>query len=152
LAYSVFSSYSESSEADKADYLYSYIGIQSDKQEEALYSMFDLIHNLPESPQAFEVAKQAILNKIESERITKRNVLENYLVAEKKGINFDIREQIYNEVKTMKIEDLSAFHKNHIKDKPHNILLIGNRNNINFDNLKQYGKVQELSLETLFGY
>jgi len=44
------------------------------------------------------------------------------------------------------------FHKNYIKDKPHNILLIGDRNNIDFEDLKQYGKVQELSLETLFGY
>ena len=152
LAYSVFSSYREASEKDKANYLFSYIGIQSDKQKEALSSMFDLINNLPESPQAFEVVKQAILNKIESERITKRNILDNYLAAEKKGIDFDIREQIYNEVKTMEIEDLLDFHKNYIKDKPHNILLIGDRNNIDFENLKQYGKVEELSLETLFGY
>ena len=152
LAYSVFSSYREASEKDKANYLFSYIGIQSDKQKEALSSMFDLINNLPESPQAFEVVKQAILNKIESERITKRNILDNYLAAEKKGIDFDIRKQIYNEVKTMEIEDLLDFHKNYIKDKPHNILLIGDRNNIDFEDLKQYGKVQELSLETLFGY
>ena len=150
LAYSVFSSYSESSEADKTGDA-QYLPFFEDKLETVgLYSMFDLIHNLPESPQAFEVAGQGYYGTF-TPSVIKRNVLENP-VELKKGINFDIREQIYNEVKTMKIEDLSAFHKNHIKDKPHNILLIGNRNNINFDNLKQYGKVQELSLETLFGY
>jgi len=152
LAYSVYSAYLQASKQDKGDYLFSYIGIQSDKQKEALSSMFDLINNLPESSQAFEIGKQAILNKIESERITKSNVIDSYLMAEKKGLNIDIREQIYNEVKAMNFNDLLEFHENYLKDKPHNILLIGNRNNIDFDDLKQYGKVQELSLEVLFGY
>ena len=64
LAYSVFSTYRQAVEKDKADYLFSYVGIQSDKQREALASMFDLINHLPESEQAFSIAKQAILNKI----------------------------------------------------------------------------------------
>ncbi len=152
LAYSVFSTYSQGNKPDRSDYLFSYIGIQSDKQKEALVSMFNLINKLPESPQAFDIAKQAILNKIESERITKAGVLYNYLSAEKKGIDYDIREQIYKEVKTMDFDKLLGFHNKYIKDKPHNILLIGNRNNIDFKNLKKYGEVKEISLETLFGF
>ena len=152
LAYSVFSTYNQANRPDRSDYLISYIGIQSDKQEEALSSMFDLINNLPESPQAFEIAKQAILNKIESERITKSGILYSYLAAEKKGIDYDSRKQIYNEVKEMKFENLLEFHKQFVQNKSHNILLIGNRENIDFKNLKGYGKVKEISLETLFGY
>jgi secreted Zn-dependent insulinase-like peptidase len=114
--------------------------------------MFNLINNLPESPQAFEIAKQAILNKIESERITKSRILYSYLAAEKKGIDYDSRKQIYNEVKEMKFENLLEFHKQFVQNKPHNILLIGNRENIDFTNLKGYGTVKEISLETLFGY
>jgi hypothetical protein len=30
--------------------------------------------------------------------------------------------------------------------------LIGNRDNINFKNLKKYGAIREISLETLFGF
>ena len=40
----------------------------------------------------------------------------------------------------------------YIKEKPHNILLIGNRDNINFKNLKKYGIIKEVSLKTLFGF
>jgi predicted Zn-dependent peptidase len=152
LAYSVFSAYRQANKPDQSDYLFSYIGIQSDKQKEALSSMFNLINNLPESPQAFEIGKQAILNKIESERITKAGVLYNYLAAEKRGIDYDIREKVYNEVKAMDLEKLNEFHKTYIKDKPHTILLIGNRDNIDLKNLEQYGTVKELSLETLFGF
>jgi predicted Zn-dependent peptidase len=152
LAYSVYSNYSQGNKPDRSDYLFSYIGIQSDKQKEALVSMFNLINKLPKSPQAFTIAKQAILSKIESDRITKAGVLYNYLSAEKRGIDHDIREQIYNEVKAMDFKNLLEFHKKYIKDKPHNILLIGNRNKIDFKNLKKYGEVKELSLETLFGF
>ena len=68
------------------------------------------------------------------------------------GIDYDIREKVYNEVKAMDLEKLNEFHKTYIKDKPHTILLIGNRDNINLKNLEQYGTVKELSLETLFGF
>lgn len=152
LAYAVYSTYSQASKPDRSDYLFSYVGIQSDKQREALSSMFSLINNLPESPQAFEIGKKAILNKIESERITKAGVLYNYLSAEKRGIDYDIRENVYNEVKNMDLEKLLEFHKSYIKDKPHNILLIGNKDNIDFKNLSKYGTIKEVSLETLFGF
>ena len=152
LAYSVYSTFSQAKKPDQSDYLYSYVGIQSDKQREALSSMFELINNLPESPQAFEISKKSILNKIESERITKSGVLSSYLNAKDRGIDYDIREKIYNEVKSMNLEKLLEFHEKYIKNKPHNVLLIGNRDNIDFKNLKKYGSVKEISLETLFGY
>ena len=93
LAYSVYSTFSQAKKTDQSDYLYSYVGIQSDKQREALSSMFELINNLPESPQAFEISKKSILNKIESERITNSGVLSSYLDAKDRGINYDIREK-----------------------------------------------------------
>ena len=114
--------------------------------------MFNLINNLPESSQAFDVAKQSILNKIESERITNSSILSYYLNAEKRNIDYDIRKNIYREVKNMSFENLLSFHKKYIKNKSHNILLIGNKENIDFKNLRKYGKVEEISLETLFGY
>ena len=152
LAYAVFSTYSQARSSDRSDYLYSYIGVQSDKQKEALSSMFNLINNLPESSQAFDVAKQSILNKIESERITNSSILSYYLNTEKKNIDYDIRKKIYDEIKNMSFENLLSFHKIYVKNKPHNILLIGNKENIDFKNLRKYGKVEEVSLETLFGY
>ena len=152
LAYAVFSTYSQARSSDRSDYLYSYIGVQSDKQKEALSSMFNLINNLPESSQAFDDAKQSILNKIESERITNSSILSYYLNTEKKNIDYDIRKKIYDEIKNMSFENLLSFHKIYVKNKPHNILLIGNKENIDFKNLRKYGKVEEVSLETLFGY
>ena len=150
LAYSVYSDYFQANQTEKSDYIFSYVGIQSDKQKEALSSMFGLINNLPESENTFEIAKKAVLNKIESERITKSNVIFSYLSALEKGLDRDIREDVYNEVQLMNYESLSNFHKQYIQNKAHSLLLIGNRDKIDFNNLKQYGTVKEVALDELF--
>lgn len=152
LAYSVFSSYSEPSKKGEANTLFAYVGTQADKQPEAMKAMMDLLDNLPESEEAFNIAKESILNKIESERITGSAVLWSYISAEDKGIDYDIRRDIYEDVQKMDFENLSAFHAKYIKDKSFVTVLVGSRDKIDFENLKQYGEVREVGLDELFGY
>ena len=152
LAYSVFSSYSSPSKKDKSNYLFAYIGTQADKQGEAMDALMELLNNMPESEGAFEIAREAILSKIESERITKSSVIWNYIGAQDKGIDYDLRKDTYEQVKTMTFADLKAFQEKYIKDKNYITVLVGSRDKINFDDLANYGEVRELSLEELFGY
>ena len=152
LAYAVSSYYSQGARAGYSDFLRSYVGIQSDKQKEALASMFDLINSPLDSEQGFQVAKDAVINQIESERITKSYMLDSYLRHLDCNLDTDIRELIYQIVKDISFDDLLAFQDEYISNRQHNIALIGNRNNIDFENLATYGKVTELSLEELFGY
>lgn len=152
LAYSVFSSYSQPSKKDKANYLFAYVGTQADKQAEAMNAMMDLLNNMPESEEAFNIAKNAILNKIESERITGSGVLWNYVSAQDKGLDYDVRKDIYEQVQDMEFENLKTFHENYIKDQKYVTVLVGARDKIDFNALKTYGEVTELSLDELFGY
>lgn len=152
LAYSAFAGYSSASKKDKSNYLFSYIGTQADKQPEAMSAMLDLLNNMPESEQAFQISKEAILNKIESERITKSSVLWSYENAKDLGLDYDIRKDIYTQVKEMTLEDLKHFQAYHVKDKPFVTIMVGSRDKINFDDLKKYGEVKELTLPEIFGY
>ena len=152
LAYSVFSSYAQGAKTDKADYLFAYIGTQADKQPEAMKAMMDLLNNMPESETAFNIAKEGILNKIESERITKSGILWSYISAQDKGIEYDIRKDIYQDVKKMQFADIKSFHEKYIKGNSYVTVLVGSKKNINFEDLKKYGEVKEVSLEELFGY
>lgn len=152
LAYSVFSSYSEGSKKDKSNYIFAYVGTQSDKQSEAMKAMMELLNNMPESPDAFNTAKEAILSKIESERITRGNVLWNYVNAQDKGLTYDIRRDVYNDVKNMSFDDLKAFQQQYIKGENYITVLVGSKDKINFNDLKNYGTIKEVSLDELFGY
>ena len=152
LAYSVFASYQNAPKKDKGDVMMAYIGTQADKQEEAMTALMDLINNMPESQNNFDNAKKAILEKIESERISKTRVLFNYLDAEAKGLDYDLRKNVYSKVKDMTFDDLKAFHTKYVKGKNYNMAVLGDRGKLNFQALSKYGKVKELNLDELFGY
>ncbi|UZR93464.1 M16 family metallopeptidase [Chondrinema litorale] len=152
LAYSVFSSYSTPEKAGEDDVLFAYVGSQADKQPEAMKAMRELLENMPESQDAFEIGKQAILSKIESERVTKSSVLWNYESAKSHDLNYDLRKDVYEQVKTMTFDDLKAFHEVYIKGQSYVTVLVGSHDKINFNDLKNYGEVKELTLEEIFGY
>ncbi len=152
LAYSAYSRYSTASKKGRSNYLFAYVGTQADKQPEAMKAMLDLLNNIPESDIAFNIAKDAILSQIESERVTKSAVLWNYERAKDLGLDYDLRKDIYDKVKTMTYADLKSFHEKYVKDKSHITILVGSRDKINFKDLEKYGEVRELSLEEIFGY
>ena len=152
LAYSVYSGYSTPARSDRADVIYSYVGTQADKQAEAMNAISELLNNMPESEEAFAVAKQAILSKMESERITGASILYNYEAAQKRNLDYDIRKDIYEQVQNMTLQDVKDFQETYIKDKGFVTILVGNREKIDFEDLKKYGEVQELTIDELFGF
>lgn len=152
LAYSVFSSFNTARKANKDNVLMAYVGTQADKQSEAMEAMRDLLENMPESQGAFDIAKQSILTKIESERITKSRVLWNYEDAKALDLDYDIRKDVYEKVKAMTYADLQKFQEEYVKGQSYITVLIGNEEKIDFKDLQKYGDVQKLSLEEIFGY
>jgi predicted Zn-dependent peptidase len=152
LAYAAFASYGVAGKKTENDQFFGYIGTQADKQAESMKAMTDLIQNFPRSESGFEVARNSLLNQLESERITKTSILFNYENAKRKGLDHDVRKDVYEEIQGMTIEDVANFQKHYIKDRKFNVVLVGDRNKLNLKDLQKYGAVKELSLDELFGY
>lgn len=152
LAYSVFSNYSTPSKKEDSHYCFSYIGTQADKLPEAMAGMMDLINNMPESENNFKAAKDAIIQSIRTERITKTKVLFNYENAKKLGLDYDLRKDIFNNVPKMSFTDIKTFSEQHLKNKKYNVLVLGKKDGLDMKTLEKYGKITFLSLEDIFGY
>lgn len=152
LAYSVRSFYSEASENDEPNYLYSYIGTQSDKIHEAISGMDDLINNMPKSEELFKTAKSSVLENIRTQRITKGAVLWDYERAKRLGHTSDIRKEIFTDAQEIDYNDVKAFQEKYFKNKPKALLIVGSKNRIDLKSLEKYGEVKELTLEEIFGY
>lgn len=152
LAYSVFSSYRSPVNKDRSHFALAYIGTQADKLPEAMKGMFELMNNLPESENMFNNAKKAVEEQIRTERITKSEVLFNYMNAKKMGNTYDMRKDVFANVPAMKFENIKAFQQAHFKDKKYNIMVLGNKNTLDIKALEGYGKVTYLKLEDVFGY
>jgi len=152
LAYSAYGGYRQPAQPYLNYYLFSYIGTQIDKLPEAMKSMLGLFNNMPESEKAMNGAKDAIINKIRTERITKAQVLFNYINARKFGLTYDIRKDVFERVPMMTFADLKAFQQRFIKDKNFNILVLGKREQLDVKTLEGYGTVNNLELKQIFGY
>jgi predicted Zn-dependent peptidase len=152
LAYSVFSSYRAPQTKERSHFALAYIGTQADKLPEAMKGMFELMNNLPESENMFNNAKKAVEEQIRTERITKNNILFNYMNAKKMGNTYDMRKDVFAAVPTMMFENIKAFQQAHFKDKKYNIMVLGNKNTLDIKTLEGYGKLTYLKLEDVFGY
>ncbi len=152
LAYSAYASYSIPSRPDRSHYITSFIGTQNDKLPEAMSGMSNLLNNMPESERSFNTAREAIEEKIRTERITKSSILFNYERARKLGYGYDIRKDVFSQVQKMKFDDLKSFQEKYLKDKNYHVLVLGNRNQLDMSTLEQYGEVHFLALEEIFGY
>ncbi len=152
LAYSAFSSYQNASEVGKPNYTMAYVGTQANKLQQAVDAMMDLMTNMPEAQDQFNQAKEATLKKIAAQRITKSNIFWTYEGLKKRGITNDNREEMYNAIKDMTMEDLKAFFDSNIKGENYNVMVIGNKKDINFNALSTLGTIKELDIDYLFNY
>ena len=152
LAYSAFSSYSNASKAGDPDYVYAYIGTQANKMPEAVDAMMELMNKMPKSEENFKVAKKSTLQKMAAQRITKTNIFWNYERLKKRGIKNDNREEMYNTIQKMELDELEDFFNKNIRQGNYNVMVVGNKNDVNIKAMSKLGKVQELDVDYLFNY
>ena len=95
LAYGAFAAYVNASRKERSDIVYTYIGTQADKMPDAVDAMDHLMNNMPEAREQFESAKKSALKKIAAQRITKSSIFWNYESLKKRGLDYDIRKEMY---------------------------------------------------------
>lgn len=152
LAYSAYVSYAANAESGHPDYITTYIGTQPDKLQIAVDTMSELMSELPEVPTQFENARNAALKQIASTRITRTTIFFNTLRLKKIGISHDFRKDIYQQIQSLKFDDVKQFYQSDIKPVHFNTAIIGKRENLNMEAVNQMGEFKELTLKDIFGH
>ncbi|MBP6184449.1 MAG: insulinase family protein [Saprospiraceae bacterium] len=152
LAYSAWSAFQRPAKKSDPFSASFYVGTQSDKLPDALAAVTNLVNEMPSSEKLWSVAKRSIRQGIETNRITQTAIINNYQSALRLGMDYDVRKDIYSAVDTIQLDDVRKFHKDRFANKTWTMQLIGSRDKIDFEALKPYGKVVELSLKDIFGY
>ena len=152
LAYSASAGYSNASDAKKSDIVYAYIGTQANKVPEAVDAMLILMNDMPESEEQFNTAKESALKQIAAQRITKSNIFWNYEGLQKRGLDYDNREEMYKQIQDMTLEDVRDFFNNNVKGEDFSVSVIGNKKDLDMEALAKLGKVHEMDIDYLFNY
>lgn len=152
LAYSAYSYYAEANDKDDSNYVMAYIGTQANKMPQAVDAMMSLMNDMPEAEDQFNAAKEATLKKLAAQRITKSNIFWTYERLQKLGIDKDHREEMYKAIEKMTLADLREFFNENIKGEQYNVMVIGNKKDVDMKALSKLGKIQEMDVDYLFNY
>ena len=152
LAYSTFAFYAVPDKKEDPFYTLAYVGCQADKFNESIAAMNELLNDLPNVASNIEFARAGIKKDIETGRITQDQIIFNYLTAERKGLDYDIRKKTYEAVDRIGYDQLKEFHSRYIAGKPYTYCIVASEKKLSQDDMKKYGTVRKLNLDDIFGY
>ena len=153
LAYSAYTSTSSPSRKDKPHFLQAYVGTQPDKLRDAVDAFQAILEEMPVSLPQIETARQSVLKQIAAGRITQANIYWTWRGNKHRGfLNRDLRADVYQHLEKADSADLVAYQQRHVKGRHYTWLVLGDRQHVDFKYLRKIGKVEELTLEEVFGY
>ena len=119
---------------------------------DAMKAFDEIINQMPESEKAFDLAKDALITRLRTERITKSDVLWAYMYAQDLGLSVDTRKALFEQVQQMTLADIKAFQEKWVKDRKYVYVVLGDEKDLNMKGLAEYGPIEKLTQEALFGY
>ena len=152
LAYSAGATLAKPADLEQNYIFRSQIATQNDKMVDAIHTFNDIINNMPQSEAAFNLAKEGMIARLRTERITKESVIWSYINAQELGLDIDTRAQLYDEVQKMTLKDVVDFQQKWVKDRTYYYAILGDKKELDMEALKKLGTVIELKTADIFGY
>lgn len=152
LAYSAYAAYVEPTYQDQPEYFFTFIITQNDKMMDCIRQFHAILDTIPESESSFQIAKDALLKRLASQRTTKYGIINAWLNAKNKGIDYDINERIYNALPDLTLQDIVKFEQDMVARKAYRYVILGNEKDLDLSALLQYGTIKRLTTEDIFGY
>ena len=152
LAYSAGAFISQPSKMVYPYTMRTFIATQNDKMDDALQAFHLILRDMPLSENAFKLAKEGLITRLRTERITKENILWNYIDAQDLGLNTDARKNVFEKVANMTLADIKAFQEEWVKNRKYTYFILGKEADLDLKALEKYGPIQKISQEELFGY
>lgn len=152
LAYSAWATLATPSNAKGDYFFYAFIATQNDKLQKAVEAFDDIINNMPESEAAFNIAKEALITRLRTDRTVKSDVLWSYLNARDLGLTEPRAKQIFEKAQEMTLADVKAAQEKWIKGRKYVYGILGDIQDLDLNYLKTLGPIQTVSQEEIFGY
>ena len=152
LAYNAYAAYIQPQYQDEPEYFFTHIITQNDKMMDCVRQFHVILDTIPESEASFQIAKDALLKRLASQRTTKFALINAWLQARNLGIDYDLNERIYQAVPAITMADVAKFEREQIARKPYRYIILGDERELDMAALQQYGPIRRVTTEEIFGY
>ena len=127
-------------------------GTQSDKLFEVIDTMRAILRKMPQYEGKFNSSKDALLKRLETERVLGLDLLNFEKKMKRMGTTRDWRPAEFKTVQKMTLPELSDFYRKNLAPLKYDILIVGKTSQIDRKRLARYGEIVDLKLEDIFGY
>ncbi len=152
LAYSANARLYNPSHKDDSYMYFAFIATQNDKMKTAIQAFDEIINRMPESENAFAVAKEALTTRLRTERTTGRDILQKYTSDRDLGITEPREKKLYETIPSLTLEDVKATQEEWIKGRIYSYGILGDIKDLDTDYLKTLGPIEILDSKDIFGY
>lgn len=152
LAYSAYAGYNEPNRQKDNEEFYTYIITQSDKMMDCIGEFNELLNQMPQRQASFDLAKQSLLKSLATRRTTRFGILEAYMRAQDRGLDYDINRTIYEQLPKLQLDDLVKFATDRIANKPYKYFILGNESSLDLKALEKIAPIRRLTTKEIFGY
>ena len=152
LAYSSSARLYKPSHKDDSYMYFAFIATQNDKMKTAIEAFDEIINKMPESENAFAVAKEALITRLRTERTTGSDIIIKYQSDRELGLDKPQDRYIYETVQNLTLEDVKKAQDQWVENRTYHYGILGDIQDLDTDYLKTLGTVKVLSLEEIFGY
>ncbi len=152
LAYNAYAIYSRPAKKDEYESYFTHIITQNDKMMDCVRQFHTILDTLPQSEAAFNIAKDAVIKQLASQRVQKMSVIYSYLNAKRMGLDYDLNKKVYQDVQKLTMADIVKFEQQQMARKPYRYLILGDEKELDIPSLEKIGPIRRLTLEEIFGY
>ena len=152
LAYNAFAMYVQPQYTDYKEMFFTHIITQNDKMMDCIREFHHILDSLPQSEGALNIARESLVKRLASMRTTKFGLINAWIDAQEKGIDYDINQRIYEALPSLTMADLLKFADERIAHKTYRYVILGNEADLDMAALQQYGPVKRVSTKEIFGY
>ena len=152
LAYNAYANYGRVAKKDEKESFFTHIITQNDKMMDCLRQFHQILDTIPQSEAAFQIAKDAVLKQLASQRTLKMGVINSYLNMKRLGLDYDLNEKLYRDVQKLTLQDIVRFEQQQIARKPYRYIILGDEKELDIPSLEKIGPIRRLTTEEIFGY
>lgn len=134
----------------KAGEFVTMLSTQSDKTLDALGIMNSLIHEMPEKEERIFTVKQSIVNQVNNDFPSFREVPEKVAGFRRNGFDCDPSEALLSGISDMDMKDIIRFYRHNVRLKPVVYVIVGNSRRIDMKQLETYGNVIRLRKKDIY--
>lgn len=127
-----------------------YVGTQADKTIEALQVYTDLLNNMPQAANNFDVIKTNMRESLQSDKPGFRNRSAVIEYWKRMGYTQDPAIDDMKRIEELTFDDIVKFYEENIKGKPIAIAIIGSPKDVKEKDLAKFGKVVKLKRSKLY--